>query len=321
MARVGLLSNPGSHNNLAGADGALGAFARSRGCLTATASDGAGLDRAIDSLLDAGVDLLVVNGGDGTAQRVFTRILNAPGEPPLIGLLAGGRTNASAIDAGTAGNRRRQLAAFLRWADGEPGGEKIVRSLVHVRAGGVSLGYGLFAAGAGLTAAIDRCRRFRASHKGLLSGTAGTALWSARLAIDTLLLRRPLPAGDAVLADATGTLYAGSAALLLMTTLQRLPLGMRPFRAGPAGQGPLKLTLITPDCRRRWSVIPALLAGYDHAALTAGNGYRFWCGSQFTVTTGQALLLDGETLAAGAEPFRIDADRQLMLLRTGAGGL
>ena len=54
------------------------------------------------------VDLLVVNGGDGTLQRTLTEVLEDPvfEKIPVIAPLRSGRTNSSARDLGAA---RREL--------------------------------------------------------------------------------------------------------------------------------------------------------------------------------------------------------------------
>ncbi|MEC9340159.1 MAG: diacylglycerol kinase family protein [Pseudomonadota bacterium] len=318
-ARVGLLSNPGSRGNLAGALEAMERVALARGCVVTRGRDAAGLDAAVDRLLDQGVDLLIVNGGDGTAQRVFTRATRGDFDAPLIGLLAGGRTNASAIDAGSAGKPIQQLQSFLGWAAGETSGQTVTRSLIEVSAGGASLGRGLFVAGAGLSLAIAQCRAFRARYRGALSGTAGTIFWSARLALRSLVLGRDLPSAHAALAGPYGDLFAGSAAMLLATTLRRLPAGLYPFPQS-ASHGAIRMTLVTPACAHRWGVLMPLLRGRHHPALTSGNGYHFWQGDTFTLSSAEPLLLDGETITADAGSFRISADRQVRLLRTAAIG-
>ena len=313
-ARVGLLSNPGSRNNRAGVIQTLERIARQAGCPTDRGSDAASLDRAIERLLANRIDLLIVNGGDGTAQRVFSRIAQHPGPAPLIGLLAGGRTNASAIDAGSAGRMVPQLQDFLRWAAGRVPGREVVRPLLKVSVDGEPLGYGLFVAGAGLSLAIEDCRAFRARQPAPLAGTAGTLLWSVGLAARALLRGRPLPAGAVELTGPEGRLFAGPAALLLATTLRRLPAGIYPFRVDAAD--PLRLTLITPECRCRWRSIGPLLRGRRHPALVPDNGYHFWQGGPFSLASGQPLLLDGERLEPRTAPFRIAADREIRLLQT-----
>ena len=59
---------------------------------------------AIDSIADQEVDLLIVNGGDGTLQYALTEILTneAFESPPMVSPLCGGRTNMTASDFGCA---------------------------------------------------------------------------------------------------------------------------------------------------------------------------------------------------------------------------
>ncbi len=66
-------------------------------------TDSAGaVPEALSSLAKQNVDLLVLNGGDGTLQHALTEILDQ-GEferVPLIAPLRGGRTNMTALDLG-----------------------------------------------------------------------------------------------------------------------------------------------------------------------------------------------------------------------------
>src|SRR5262249_26125616 len=55
------------------------------------------LPGAVDALLEDGVELLAINGGDGTVHLTLTALLHAAGERmPTIALLPGGATSMSA---------------------------------------------------------------------------------------------------------------------------------------------------------------------------------------------------------------------------------
>src|SRR5262249_50035180 len=65
---------------------------------------------ALRELAEAGVEILVVNGGDGTLQRTLTEVLGPtspfrsdgrPAELPIIAPLRTGRTSMSAYDIGS----------------------------------------------------------------------------------------------------------------------------------------------------------------------------------------------------------------------------
>ena len=82
----------------------------------------AALPEAIDDLARREVDLLVVNGGDGTLQHALTEILtNEPFEKiPLIAPLPGGRTNATAVDLRAHRNPFEGVKALLQAVESWP---------------------------------------------------------------------------------------------------------------------------------------------------------------------------------------------------------
>jgi diacylglycerol kinase (ATP) len=65
-----------------------------------------------------GVDVLVVNGGDGTLQQVLTLMLNNAifSQLPMVAALRGGRTNMSAIDFGCQRDSAKALASLIEAA-------------------------------------------------------------------------------------------------------------------------------------------------------------------------------------------------------------
>ena len=95
------------------------------------------LPDAIADLARRRIDLLVVNGGDGTLQHALTEILvNDPFERlPMIAPLRGGRCNMTALDLGTHRNPIRGLKALLDSAEAG----RIRDQIRHIQEGNLGL--------------------------------------------------------------------------------------------------------------------------------------------------------------------------------------
>jgi len=113
--RLGMINNP-----LSGRNFRRGLLERVRGLLTAHPAvahfeentvDGMGT--AVENLLRAETEIIVVNGGDGTVQAVLTALLRSPlpRALPLLAVLPGGTTNTTARNVGYG---RRPLQALQR---------------------------------------------------------------------------------------------------------------------------------------------------------------------------------------------------------------
>lgn len=91
--KIGIISNPKAGKI---SSSSLRRFDYFVGSLHRITRDEEELDREIDKLFQAGVDPLLIHGGDGTLHAVLTRIFHRHGENcqlPSIALLNGGTTN------------------------------------------------------------------------------------------------------------------------------------------------------------------------------------------------------------------------------------
>ena len=86
----------------------------------------------------------------------------------------------------------------------------------------------------------------------------------------------------------------GAKYLLLASTLERMPLGLRPFGAPRPG---LKLLTIDAEPRRIIATLPALLGGYD---LPADGSYRRDDADSIELVIKGDFILDGECFPGGA---------------------
>ena len=96
--RAGVLRNPHSHANRR-----EGALPRPRTDVLFAQPQSAGhVAEAVRRFAEGGVELLVIDGGDGTIREVLTAlpIIYGDAPPPLLSLVPSGKTNVLAFDLG-----------------------------------------------------------------------------------------------------------------------------------------------------------------------------------------------------------------------------
>ena len=135
MIRIGLISNPNSQRNQRGLDD-LHAFSASVPDLLHREVEGDGsLVRILKEFAACEVGLLVINGGDGTVQRVLTELLERPmfERLPSIAILPRGMANMTAGDIGLRGRSAAALRQLLeRTRKGDLGQSMVRRSILRV---------------------------------------------------------------------------------------------------------------------------------------------------------------------------------------------
>ena len=117
MLKLGLISNPRSERNRSGFADLLAASAELPDLLHLEIDGQGSLSEILTEMARREVRVLVINGGDGTVQRVLTELFEArPFErPPALAVLARGMANMTAGDVGLRGRAipplRRLIAA------------------------------------------------------------------------------------------------------------------------------------------------------------------------------------------------------------------
>jgi Diacylglycerol kinase catalytic domain len=233
--RIAVLSNPTSHSNQAAMPGI-------RELLNGHPDV---LHREIDAITDVppllrewagqGIDLLVVNGGDGTIQAVMTEMINRQpfGRPPPLAVVPGGKTNMFAMDLGGRGKPHQVLAKIIALADsGAIPGRIRERALVGLRrAPDAPIIFGTFFGTAAVVRGIEYCRAKVyplglpniVSHAVACSIIAGGSL-RRHHAPDS-----PFRAEEIGITLDDGERLSGRYFLILVSSLTRLILGMKPF--------------------------------------------------------------------------------------------
>ena len=266
------------------------------------------LRAALDEFASRGVNLVVVNSGDGTVQGALTLLFNRRPfrTPPLLALVSGGTTNMTHLDLGLPGDHVRALRRVLGWACHGEGEARIRRRTVLrvIRPDDPVPVYGLFFGAACIYRGIQF---FHASvHRMGLSGDAAHLvillrfLWGLFRRHDELVA--PLPA--AIHADGV-ELPRRVYLMVLITTLDRLIMGVRPFWAEPGG--PLRLAALAARPRGLMRAVPALVRGRGGAHLALENGYVGCAASEVRLHMVGGFAVDGElfSVAPGQGPVRV----------------
>lgn len=289
---VGMVRNPRSHRNK-GHEAEDPAAAE---VLVETTHKRKELAGVLDRFARQGIDFLAVDGGDGTVRDVLTSGAAIFGEnwPPLI-VLPKGKTNALAADLGLPGDwsltRAIERARAGSFATRRP---LVVADATHpeARVQGFLLGAGLFTRATSLGQSAHRLGAFNAV------AVAVTALWTLGQALCAgrrNIWRRPTPMR---LTDAQGDPIAGDEAeryLLLASTLENFPMGLKPF--GQVREG-LKLGVLDRARRKSLLRVPLIAVGRTPAE-PEKLGFHWLSPESFRFTIEDRFILDGEAFPPG----------------------
>jgi diacylglycerol kinase (ATP) len=316
---VGLISNPHSGRNrkqLRAIERIVANHPRVHHCLTSGPAD---IPAALATLAKRSVAVLAINGGDGTVARVLTHLLeDAPFKRlPLIALLPGGTTNMNAGDVGLHGSLASAVQRLCRWADDDRiGGQVRRRAILRVDPGaGQPVTYGMFFGTGAIIHGIEYCRA-RIHTKGVTNEVGpGLAMARTLWGIARGDRRFTRPVAVSVAFDNAPPAPAEDVLILLVSSLERLLLGMRPYWG--KGHGPLHVSMISAGAHHLLRNLPALLRGKPghHAGVDAG--YQSRNIARISLTLDGPWTLDGEMYQASraAGPVTITAGGPVTFIR------
>ncbi len=290
MSSIGFLINPQAGRVRGRVADVRATASRAGPCREAT--DLAGIGQAARELVAGGIDVLAINGGDGTVQGAITAILNAGLALPDVAVIPGGTTNMTANDFHGRLAMKAAMTAAIR-AAGLPASERarVERPLIEAREASAGSQYGFFLSAGAILTGMDHFRENVGSRgfrdelsasvslvRGLIGVARGEGAWA-----------RGREAGYRLGPD--GPWHDGQV-LVIATTLERLIMGMRPWWG--TQPLPVHVTAIRNGPRRLLRRTPALLRGRGGPALSPDEGYRSDNADRIQLRPGGGFGLDGE---------------------------
>jgi hypothetical protein len=301
MTHVGVLSNAHSRRN----QSALPAIDRMLAEFPDVAHERFqhidAMPRAVAALAEKGIDHLVINGGDGTAQAVLGELLDrSPFKArPRVTLIGGGMTNVIAHDVGVPSAPVEALTRILKRARSGDAGEVLRRTTMAVTCSGQNrTEYGFLAGAVGFYQGTRLTRRdmHRVGLRQSFATKAGIVWSVVRLLMHGEGDRSGLH-GEHVAIGLNGAPPQEAPYLfILATTLERLLPGVMPFWGHD--HGAIKLTTIASPAKRfgraALSVVRGRPRDWMHNA-----GYASTRADRISLRLTSPIVVDGEVFDPG----------------------
>jgi diacylglycerol kinase family enzyme len=296
---VGLISNPASGHNreqFAQLQSRITQCPAIRHIVTESPED---IPGALVRLRDAGIQVLAINGGDGTTSAILGCMIEAGYfvSPPPIVVLPGGTANMNAGDIGVRGSLGRAVERFCLWCEAaEPGGTRSQRALLRVQRHRDNTPHFCMFLGAGAVIQGTEYAHREIHSRGLRDDFS--------LALGTLRTVWGLARGHSEFQQHQrigvriddGEERVHDTRILAISTLERLAFGMRPFWG--TGPGAMRITLMEQGCTRFARTFYQIARGKPGANAVPEQGYFSHNAAAITLTMEGKLNLDGEILAA-----------------------
>lgn len=293
--KIGVLTNLRAGKNNARVERVLAYLARQPELLHEETHDFDRVPDVMREFAEAGVSVLVMNGGDGTLQHALTHLFgpDGPSWRPRIAPIRGGRTNMVASDLGAERDPVKSLESLVAAARaGRIDALLAPRPVLRVELpneGNVQ--YGMFFGAGALHRAVDL------AHQSLPEEKVGA--WGAGLITGLLIARAALGKLSGVLVpdkchlSLDGQDQGTSELLLAMaSSIERLFLGMRPFWGRQPA--PVRTTWINSGSPGIWRAAPGILRNRPPAFATPENGYRSANVHEVVMQLDAGLVIDGE---------------------------
>ena len=313
---IGVLTNPKSGGNKKGIGNIRDFLAQHPRVLHAEAVTPVEVKGVLAGFAERDIDLLIVNGGDGTIQAVLTAIYGYSvfPRPPLLALLEVGTTSMLARDAGVRGKVPVALTNIFDWSSDTGHNWRNIHErpvLKVTQEADMAPLCGMFFGAGAIPFGIELCHT--SMNPNGLRGELMPGLIIARLLLAALTGNdKILPATDIKICIDEAQAGQNSYLFAMVSTLERLFLGLHPFWGG--GSGPLHFTALQskPPCLLR--NLPSLLRGRSTMTATPENGYFSHNARRILLDFVGNFTLDGEIYEAKS-PVTIEAAGPARFLR------
>ena len=317
LPRIGVLVNPLSGGNRRRTDDlrqTVGDYPRA---LLRDVQGPADVAAALDAFAGRRVNLIAVSGGDGTVQAVLTTLFHhRPFEtPPPLMILQAGTTSMTALDVGVLGSQRKALQRLFHWCrSGCGSASTIERPVLRLQVPGHDVHCGMFFGVGGICRAIQYYHRHLHTEK--FRGQPGIFLTMIRFLLAVFHPHSPLmpPTPLTVRLDHR-PLKTFDAAFVIVSTLERLLLGLTPFWGTEAGA--LNYTAVASPFRHPLRVLPFLVMGRRNRYGTPANGYDSHRVAAVRFYLDSSVTLDGQiyTPTTAKEPTVVQCGGKATFLR------
>ena len=269
------------------------------------------LPQALAEFAEREIKLLIINGGDGTVRDVLTSGMAVFGSNwPAIAVLPKGKTNALTVD----------LEAPKDWTlqgaiEAYRNGRKIVRQpiMIHpeedpdAKTFGFILGAGALTLGTQAGQGAHKMGAFNSVVVGVMFLWGAMQIlfggkkspWRRGVALDITLDEDDAKLGHSGLGD------PARRQLLFVSTLERIPAGLKPFGRHVKG---LKLAALDQLSRRTAALLPIIVRGWTPDNL-AEKGFHQVATNGFRMELDGSFVFDGETFPPGR--YRVETGPEL----------
>jgi len=295
ILHVGLLSNPLSGGNRKGLTAINRVLDSHKHVIHHAVQTPEEVAAAVADCAGHDVDIIAVNGGDGTIQAVLTALLHRQpfDRMPLLALLRAGTDSVIPGDVGLRGSREEGLRKLLSWARTRNSSEVIVqRPIMRVQpAPDQEPRYGMIFGAAIVYQATQFCHR--RIHSLGLRGELAPGLTVARFVLAVLSKNRRYvrPVPIAIEMDQHSPLQHDFL-VVVISTLERLFLGLNPFWG--TGTGSLRFSAVAARPKHLLRALPSLVRGRAYRHATPQNGYYSHNSDKIELTMNTPFTLDGQ---------------------------
>ena len=271
---------------------------------------------ALQKLAQMNTQVLAINGGDGTASAILGKLLESSvfTDLPLIALLPGGTANMNAGDIGVRGSLKKAVSRCCQWSEGQrtTEGKLESRHLMRVVAPqDTAPRYGMFLGGGAVIHGTEYAHK-EVHPRGLrddFSLALGTLRTVWGVVRDDPAFNRHV---SIKLTLDTGEPAQHDTLILVVSTLQRLAFGMRPFWSQESGA--IRVTVFEQGCSRFATTFLSIVRGRPNRNAVPTSGYSSFNANTVTLDMEGTLNLDGEMFDV-AGPVDISASLPLEFLQ------